>query len=259
MLPARAPPDDRRHRTAVGAVVTSTVSIAARCPATGQLGVAAVTAVLGVGKLVPHAEAGTGAVATQALANPYHALDGLRLMRQGLSASDALSTVIAADPERESRQTAMIDGRGATAAWTGAATLPWAGHVSRAGVTVQGNRLVGPGVLDAMLRAWDGTGAQTALVRRLLGALEAGEAAGADREGALSAALVVVDTEWYPLWDLRIDHADDPVAELRALFEVSQRDLLPHVLDLPKRADRVCLAPTGGTAGTSAGSAAIAP
>jgi uncharacterized Ntn-hydrolase superfamily protein len=239
-------------------MVTSTVSIAARCPATGQLGVAAVTAVLGVGKLVPHAEAGTGAVATQAMVNPYHARDGLRMMSEGASAPEALRRVIATDPDRESRQTAMIDGRGVTAAWTGAATLPWAGHISRPGVTVQGNRLVGPGVLDAMLDAWDGTTAATALVRRLLGALEAGEKSGADRDGALSAALVVVDTEWYPLWDLRIDHADDPVAALRALFEVSQRDLLPHVLDLPKRADRVCAIPaeeiraTVASAGTAA-------
>lgn len=240
-------------------MVTSTVSIAARCRVTGQLGVAAVTAVLGVGKLVPHAEAGVGAVATQALANPYHAFDGLRMMRSGLTAPEALRRVIAADPDRDSRQTAMIDGRGVTAAWTGPGTLPWAGHAGCPGVTVQGNRLVGPGVLDAMLAAWDATGPETALVRRILGAIEAGETAGADREGALSAALVVVDTEWYPLWDLRIDHADDPVAELRALFEVSQRDLLPHVLDLPKRADSVCLAPLDGVAGTAAGAAAVVP
>lgn len=240
-------------------MVTTTVSIAARCAVTGQLGVAAVTAVLGVGKLVPHAEAGTGAVATQALANPYHALDGLRMMRAGLPAPEALRRVVAADPDRDARQTAMIDGRGTTAAWTGHATLPWAGHISRPGVTVQGNRLVGPGVLDAMLDAWDGTGPETALVRRILGALEAGEAAGADRDGALSAALVVVDTEWYPLWDLRIDHADDPVAELRALFEVSQRDLLPHVLDLPKRADRACLPPVSAAAATAVGAEAVIP
>lgn len=227
-------------------MVTSTVSICARCARTGQLGVAAVTAVLGVGKLVPRAEAQVGAAATQALANPYHAFDGLRLMGEGLSAAAALERVIAVDPDRERRQTALIDARGHTAAWTGAETLPWAGHISRRGVTVQGNRLVGPEVLDEMLAAHE-DGGDAALVERLLRALEAAEAAGADREGALSAALVVVDTECYPLWDLRIDRADDPVVALRELFRVSLTDLLPHVLDLPKRADRV------GSAVTSSG------
>ena len=223
-------------------MVTSTVSIAARCPVTGQLGVAAVTAVLGVGKLVPHAEAGAGAVATQALVNPYHAYDGLRLMREGLSAPEALRRVIALDPERDRRQTAMIDARGHTAAWTGDGTLDWAGHISRFGVTVQGNRLIGPGVLQVMLDANDACDPSVALVERLVRVVEAAEAAGADRDGALSAALVVVDSEWYPLWDLRIDHADDPVAALRELYRVSLADLLPHVLDLPKRADRLACA-----------------
>jgi uncharacterized Ntn-hydrolase superfamily protein len=218
-------------------VITSTASVVARCAATGQLGVAAVTAVLGVGKLVPHAAAGIGAVATQAAVNPYHGVDGLRFMAEGRTADEALARVVAMDPEPGSRQTAMVDGRGATAAWTGDDALPWAGHVSRHGVCVQGNRLVGPEVLDAMLAAWDALGAGTALVERLLRALEAAEAAGADREGALSAALLVVDAESYPLWDLRIDRADDPVAALRALHGESEADLLPHVLDLPKRAD----------------------
>jgi uncharacterized Ntn-hydrolase superfamily protein len=231
-------------------VIASTVSVAARCAHTGQLGVAAVTAVLGVGKLVPHASAGIGAVATQALVNPYHAYDGLRLMHEGLSARDALARVVALDPERARRQTAMVDGRGSTACWTGSDNLPWAGHINRRGVTVQGNRLVGPGVLDEMLCAYDSCPSGSALVERLLRTLQAGEAAGADREGALSAALLVVDTEWYPLWDLRIDHADDPVAALRELFKISLGELLPHVLDLPKRADQLaCMVRSHGPTG----------
>lgn len=231
-------------------MVTSTVSIVARCPRTGQLGVAALTAVLGVGKLVPHATAGVGAVATQALVNPYHAHDGLRLMHEGLPSAEALRWVIELDPERERRQTAMVDGRGRTAAWTGAEALPWAGHLSRLGVSVQGNRLVGPAVLDAMLAAYDACEPGLPLVARMVRALEAAEGEGADRDGALSAALVVVEDEWYPLWDLRIDSADDPVEALRELYEVSQRDLLPHVLALPKRADRLARAvPVHGPAG----------
>lgn len=216
-------------------MIATTVSIVARCPRTAQLGVAAVTAGLGVGKLVPRAEAGAGAVATQALVNPYHGVDGLRLMGEGLSAREALDRVIAVDPDRERRQTAMVDARGGSAAWTGSGTLPWSGHTSRPGVSVQGNRLVGPEVLDVMLAAYEASGPDVALAARLLGALEAAEAAGADREGALSAALVVVDAEAYPLWDLRIDRADDPVAALRDLYAVTLTDLLPHVLELPRR------------------------
>ena len=232
-------------------MVTSTVSIVARCASTGQLGVATVTAMLGVGKMVPHAAAGVGAVATQGMANPYHGADGLRLMSEGLSAPQALARVIRHDPGRDGRQTAMVDGRGGTAAWTGRGSMEWAGHACRPGVTVQGNRLVGPEVLDAMLDAHERSGPGTALVLRLLRALEAGEAAGADREGALSAALLVVHDEYYPLWDLRIDMADDPVVAIRELFEESRERLLPHILDLPKRADLMtgrvhAHGPTGG-------------
>lgn len=230
--------------TAAGTIpaYASTVSIVARCQRTGQLGVAAVTAVLGVGKLVPHAWAGVGAVATQALVNPYHAHDGLRLMHEGMRASEALEQALALDPERERRQTAMVDGRGEAAAWTGSQNLPWAGHLTRPGVSVQENRLIGPDALDSMLETYLDCPDELSLVERILRALEAGERSGADRDGALSAALLVVDTEWYPLWDLRIDHADDPVLALRELCEVSMRDLLPHVLALPKRADRLSVA-----------------
>lgn len=213
-----------------------TFSIIARCPRTGQFGVAAATAMPAVGKLLSHAAAGIGAVATQAQVNPYLGLDGLELLRQGYSAPAALSVLMTTDPCMELRQCALIDRHGDSVCWTGDKCIPWAGSLAGEQFSVQGNRLVGPQVLDAVADAFR-LGEARPLVERLIDALAAGDEHGGDRHGESSAVIYVVDHEQYPLWDIRVDHHRDPVAELRRLHDVFARDVLPEILAMPTRAN----------------------
>lgn len=211
-----------------------TFSIVARCPRTGQFGVAAATAMPAVGKLLSHAAAGAGAVATQAQVNPYLGLDGLALLRQGLSAKEALERLKDTDPCMELRQCALIDAQGDSLCWTGDKCLPWAGSLSGEQFSVQGNRLVGPQVLDAVAEAFRHA-EKRPLIERLIEALAAGDRCGGDRHGESSAVIYVVDQEEYPLWDIRVDHNLDPVAELRRLHKVFAREVLPEILAMPTR------------------------
>ncbi|VEE16739.1 DUF1028 domain-containing protein [Ectopseudomonas mendocina] len=211
-----------------------TFSIIARCPRSGQFGVAAATAMPAVGKLLSHAAAGSGAVATQAQVNPYLGLDGLALLRQGLSAQEALERLKDTDPCMELRQCALIDAQGDSACWTGAKCIPWAGSLTGEQFSVQGNRLVGPQVLDAVADAFRQT-QERPLIERLIEALAAGDRCGGDRHGESSAVIYVVDQEAYPLWDIRVDHHLDPVAELRRLHDVFAREVLPEILAMPTR------------------------
>ncbi|MGV0838426.1 DUF1028 domain-containing protein [Mycolicibacterium thermoresistibile] len=219
-----------------------TFSLCAYDPATGQFGVGAITAMLGVGKLVSHARAGVGAAASQAMMNPYLAIDSLELMASGRPARDALDEVIGRDDGRDHRQVGVVDRYGNPAAWTGAQTEGWAGHLHRGSAVAQGNRLVGVETLEATLDAFYDTSAADAdlcLARRLLRALQAGEATGADKKGSMSGAIYVVDTEQYPLWDVRIDHAEDPAAALESLVDEFEKHLLPQIVKLPTRSDYV--------------------
>ena len=211
-----------------------TFSIVARCPRSGQFGVAAATAMPAVGKLLSHAAAGAGAVATQALVNPYLGLDGLALLRQGLSAKEVLERLKATDPCMELRQCALIDAQGDSLCWTGDKCLPWAGSLSGEQFSVQGNRLVGPQVLDAVAEAFRHADKRP-LIERLNEALAAGDRCGGDRHGESYAVIYVVDQEAYPLWDIRVDHHLDPVAELRRLHDVFAREVLPEILAMPTR------------------------
>jgi uncharacterized Ntn-hydrolase superfamily protein len=215
-----------------------TFSLVARCARTGQVGVGAITAMVGVGKLVSHAEASVGAVATQAMINPYLGFDGLRHMGSGRSAEEALATVIDADPGRDLRQCGMVDAEGGSAAWTGSETPGWSGHRTGSDYAAQGNRLVGPETIEAVVERFQAT-SDLDLAERLLLALEAGEATGADTKGALSGVVYVMDREEYPLWDVRVDHADDPAAELRRLWEEYREQLLPQVRKLSTRDDQL--------------------
>ena len=211
-----------------------TFSIVARCPRSGQFGVAAATAMPAVGKLLSHAAAGAGAVATQAQVNPYLGLDGLALLRQGLSAREVLERLKDTDPCMELRQCALIDAQGDSLCWTGDKCLPWAGSLSGEQFSVQGNRLVGPQVLDAVAEAFRHADKRP-LIERLNEALDAGDRCGGDRHGESSAVIYVVDQEEYPLWDIRVDHNLDPVAELRRLHKVFAREVLPEILAMPTR------------------------
>ena len=191
-----------------------TFSIIARCPRTGQFGVAAATAMPAVGKLLSHAAARVGAVATQAQINPYLGIDGLRLLREGCTASEVIERLRETDPCMELRQCAVIDRHGEVACWTGAKCPPWAGAIAAEQFCVQGNRLAGRAVLKA-----------------------AGDAGGGDRCGESSATVYVVDQEEYPLWDIRVDHHREPLAELRRLHQVFAREVVPEILAMPTRAN----------------------
>jgi uncharacterized Ntn-hydrolase superfamily protein len=203
-----------------------TYSIAARDPATGQLGVAVQSHYFCVGAMVPWAEAGVGAVATQAMVDPAYGPRGLELMRGGSSASEALAKLTAADAGSDIRQVAMVDCEGRAAAHTGSATIAEAGHIVGEGFSVQANMMLRNTVWAAMADAYRST--QGELVDRLLAALEAAEAEGGDIRGRQSAALLVVPAQsserpWADkLFDLRVDDALEPLSELRRLVSVSR-------------------------------------
>lgn len=208
-----------RHRD-----IIATFSIVAFDPATGDLGVAVTSKFPAVGNGVPWAKAGVGAVATQAAANLSFGEEGLALMAGGASAGAALAKVLAADAQREERQVGMVDAKGGAATHTGKNCFPWAGGKTGKNYAVQGNILVSAATVDAMARAFEGSTGD--LPDRLVTALEAGQAAGGDKRGRESAALLVVrkgagyggkGDRWV---DLRVDDNPDPVVELRRLLGV---------------------------------------
>jgi len=202
-----------------------TFSIVAFDPATGELGVAVESKYFGVGSVVPWARAGVGAVATQARGKMSFGPDGLRLMESGKSPREALDTLLADDPFRAERQVGMIDAKGRTAAHTGAECLEFAGHREGKNYTVQGNLLAGEKVLTAMADAYEEAQKKegSELADWLLAALQAGQAAGGDRRGQQSAALLVVlagagpggDNDRY--MDLRVEDSPKPIDELARL------------------------------------------
>ena len=203
-----------------------TFSIVAFDPATGELGVAVESKYFGVGSVVPWAKAGVGAVATQALAKMGYGPEGLRLMESGRSAREALDALTAADPQRAQRQVAMIDARGQAVAFTGAECHAWAGHREGEHFTVQGNLLAGEPVIQAMADAFVKARKEpgTELADWMLAALEAGQAAGGDRRGQQSAAMLVVRANGGPggdndhYIDLRVEDHAQPIKELGRLF-----------------------------------------
>lgn len=213
-----------------------TFSVVARCARTGQIGVAATTALQSVGKLACHAIANVGAIAAQALLNPYLAYDGLRLLEKGFSADEALEKVLAGDPELESRQVGVVDNQGRTASWTGSETIPWSGQMTGRSLSAQGNRLAGSEVLERVVQTMHDT-EELDLAERLTLALQAGEAEGGDTKGERSVNVLVFSSEEYPLCDIRIDDHDNPMQELRRLFKLYQEEILPNLKKIPKRSD----------------------
>jgi len=218
-----------------------TFSVVARSGDGRSWGVAVASKFLAVGAAVPAARYGVGAIATQALANTLYKRDGLALLASGRSAQQTLDALLDADPDREHRQAGVVDGQGRAATWTGAECLPWAGGVSGDGYAIQGNILTSPEVVTAMEQAFvDGAG--LGFPERLLAALGAGDAAGGDRRGRQSAALLVVsDTGGYTAgddvaYDLRVDDAADPCAELARLVELHH-----GYFDRPRQAEMLPL------------------
>lgn len=207
-----------------------TFSIVAYDADAGEWGVAVASRVLAVGYIVPWAKAGVGAVATQSYANLDYGVEGLALLADGLSAEEALKRLLEADEERERRQVAIIDAAGNVAVFTGDETLAWSGHAGGEGYSVQGNILVGEEVLTEMERAY--LAAEGPLARRLLAALEAGDAAGGDKRGKESAALLVVregggyQGKTDRMVDVRVDDHAEPVAELARIYELWERRFL---------------------------------
>lgn len=203
-----------------------TFSIVARDPATGELGVAVQSHWFSVGSVVPWAEAGVGAVATQSFVNPAYGPDGLAKMKQGVSAPDALAALVAADPGEAVRQVAFVDAHGKVATHTGKNCIASAAHHAGAGYSVQANMMENERVVPAMARAFEQT--KGALAERLLAALAAAQAEGGDVRGQQSAALLVVrGTATGKIWedrvvDLRVEDCATPVAELARLYRVHE-------------------------------------
>lgn len=189
------------------------------------LGVAVASKFLAVGAYVPGAAPGAGAVATQAAVNLRWAPEGVGLMQSGRTAAQALTALVAADAAPTTRQGGLVDAAGTSAAHTGADCIPWAGHEHGDGFSAQGNCLAGPEVVAGMVAAWH-AGSALPIARRLLAGLQAGDAAGGDKRGRQSAALLVVapgagyDGGNDVLVDLRVDDHPDPVGELARLLDL---------------------------------------
>jgi uncharacterized Ntn-hydrolase superfamily protein len=211
-----------------------TWSIIARDDPTGQFGIAVATRFFAVGARVPYIAAGIGAIATQALTNPYYGIDGLKLLREGKPPHEIVDVLKDADDGRESRQLHVMDDGGRVAAFTGAECVDWCGHVEGNGYSIAGNMLAGARVLDDTAAAYIANG-KLPFAQRLIAAMRAGEAAGGDKRGKQSAALLIYgDEEWSDL-DLRVDDHSDPLSELERLEQVSRERWVHFRQFLPTR------------------------
>ena len=196
-----------------------TYSIVARDPETGHLGIAVASRFFAVGALVPHIHP-DAAVATQAFINPLWGVEGSRRLQDGESAQQVLDDFVARDAGQAQRQVHMIDTANRVAAHTGADCIDWAGHRSADSVSVAGNMLTGPEVVEDTLACYLDN-PDLPFEQRLLAAMLAGEAAGGDKRGRQSAALRIHHRQDYPWLDLRVDDHADPLAELSRLLDVA--------------------------------------
>jgi uncharacterized Ntn-hydrolase superfamily protein len=213
-----------------------TWSIVAYDPRAGAFGAAVATKAFASGSFVPFVRAGVGAVGTQSLTNRYLApvvLDGLA---RGLSPKLAIEAAVAGDEGRDVRQIHAVDRHGNFAGWTGKHCVEWAGHLGEAFVSVAGNMLSNDKVARATL---DGFKADpsTPLPERMLRALETGEAAGGDRRGRQSAAMVMATTEDFPDLSIHVDDSGEPLPELRRLLGVWRRERAPYLGNSPSKAN----------------------
>ena len=205
----------------------ATYSIAACDLEAGQWGVAVQSKFLSVGSVVPWAEPGVGAVATQAYANPRYGPNGLALLREGKSAQEAVDELTGADDGREQRQLGIVDAEGRAATYTGNECYDWAGGRTGEGYAAQGNILVSAETVDALVETFEGSGGNP-LAERLLDCLAAAQAAGGDKRGQQSASLLIVERDGgYAqlsdiVVDLRVEDHERPIEELARIYRLHQ-------------------------------------
>ena len=207
--------------------VVATYSIAACDLDAGQWGVATQSKFLAVGSVVPWARPGVGAIATQAYANPRYGPDGLALLEQGLAAAQVVERLTESDDGRDHRQLGVVDGHGGSATYTGSECMDWAGGMTGDCFAAQGNILVSGETVEALAVVFDGSKGKP-LAERLIDCLAAAQAAGGDRRGQQSAALLVVEADGgyaglsHSVVDLRVDDHPAPVDELGRLYRIHQ-------------------------------------
>ena len=215
-----------------------TWSIVARDKETGAFGIAVATKFFAAGARVPFIAAGVGAVATQALVNPFYGTKGLAMLRDGMSADAVVEALVAADSGRDHRQVHILDAANRVAAHTGKACVDWCGHIHGDGFSVAGNMLAGAPVLDDTAVSY-AANAALPFPQRLVAAMLAGEAAGGDKRGKQSAGLLIYgDEEWSDL-DLRVDDHADPLRELDRLEQMSRERWMAFRRCLPNKHDPV--------------------
>jgi uncharacterized Ntn-hydrolase superfamily protein len=222
----------------------STFSIVARDAATADLGVAVQSKFLAVGSIVPWARAGVGAIATQAALNAAYGMEGLRLLAGGWTAQETVKQLVAVDSEAGQRQLLIVDAAGRATAYTGNLCYEWAGHLVGDGYACAGNILVSRSTVEAMAQAFEWTAGP--LATRLVAALAAGQAAGGDRRGQQSAAVLVVRaaagyasrTDRYV--DLRVDDHPQPIAELQRLLGLHRLYSKSAPEELTELTEEVC-------------------
>jgi uncharacterized Ntn-hydrolase superfamily protein len=213
-----------------------TWSVVAYDQASGQLGVAVATRFFAAGALVPFVASKIGAITTQALVNPYYGIDGLQLLRKGHSSGEALQMLKGNDAGQAHRQVQIIDASGQVAVHTGKCCLPWSCHALGDAFSVAGNMLAGQRVIDNVFEVYSCNSALP-FPRRLIAAMLAGEAAGGDRRGRQSAALIIMgDNEW-PALDLRVDDHPTPLEELDRLERVSRQEWVRYRPFVPTRSN----------------------
>lgn len=212
-----------------------TFSVIGRDPTTGELGVAVHSKTLAVGSRVRGGKGGVAVFAHQAGSNPLYSRIGVELIEAGWSPQEALDFMVRGDSLRNSRQVAVLDMQGRTAAWTSQTSSDWKGHKCGVDYCAQGNTLAGPQVVEAMARSMEESVGKAPLAERLLAALTAGNEAGGDRRGVQSAGLLIL----YPRsiadfgdWalDLRVDDHRDPFGELKRVLNVRRsQDMMQPV------------------------------
>lgn len=213
-----------------------TWSIIARDERTGAFAVAVTTCAFAVGARVPAGGGRIGALASQAFTNPLYMVDGLRLLQEGRKAEEIVKILTQADSGRDHRQVHVIDRDGQTARFTGSACVDWCGSVFADNVSVAGNMLAGPQVVEETLAAYR-AGRALEFDARLLAALDAGQRAGGDKRGKQSAALKIWGSEAFADLDIRVDDHSEPLAELRRLLELAHERFVPFQAACATRLD----------------------